>query len=574
MSNIQYLHGWRKELCIILDSGQYCDFNRLLYLNTPSTKDLQAGKSSVSAGRDSYILQLKNRFDEQLSEGASQSSLLVYFHRARQYLAWSDLNENEAFTQASIEHFLHHLHTKTRRGDLKNTSYTNIRAYMVTIFNMLELPKQWFDTIANIPKNDGESFEAYSHSDLDQLLPFLRALFKQTSAQFLAEPETHKVAWRTVPTMTFEWKGKFYYLCAAISKMMSAATYLLSYYTYSNSGVLFNLPRPKSVSTTTQDVWYSMPAFKRRAFKLIHVEMGEHTLDIPKYSMQFFDTLLAISKAIDPKDGAKLLQTCTFNKTSLITPVLLQDFYSKWMLKHFSFKDLRGRELRPVISRFRETGSQLTQHFQGELAQNALLDNTKSVRRKHYSTGNKFENQGMTQDAANIRQQQAVDKSSAKLAQEKLQIEVLTIEVSQRANIPQLSRTPNGGSCADPFGEKSEKFNRKVTHHQLSQGEKLACADLLECFGCPSQVIVQSVSDIWCLLSFKECIEESLYLHLDAHHYRKNFEDTTSFIENNILPKLDKAILKQAEEKINDEGRHPLWQEAKSVIPMARNKDV
>ena len=43
--------------------------------------------------------------------------------------------------------------------------------------------------------------------------------------------------------------------------------------------------------------------------------------------------------------------------------------------------------------------------------------------------------------------------------------------------------------------------------------------------------------DIWCLLSFKACIEESLYLHLDASHYRKNFEDIIQFIEENYTPK-------------------------------------
>ncbi len=119
------------------------------------------------------------------------------------------------------------------------------------------------------------------------------------------------------------------------------------------------------------------------------------------------------------------------------------------------------------------------------------------------------------------------------------------------------------------FGEKSEAYNRKAKQRNLlKDGEKLACADLLKCFGCPEQVIVQSVSDIWCLLSFKECIKESLYLHLNTHHYRQNFERTIIFITENIIPKLKKNILKQAKVMLNDKGLHPHWDDAESIIAM------
>ncbi len=135
------------------------------------------------------------------------------------------------------------------------------------------------------------------------------------------------------------------------------------------------------------------------------------------------------------------------------------------------------------------------------------------------------------------------------------------------ANLPQLSRTPNGGSCKAPFGEKSDKYTRKARQQGLiKDGERLACADLLACFGCPEQVIVQSVSDIWCLLSFKACIEESLYLHLDAGHYRKNFENVIQFIEEKIFPSLNKLIFKQAQVKLADEGYHPAWNDSAPLL--------
>lgn len=179
----------------------------------------------------------------------------------------------------------------------------------------------------------------------------------------------------------------------------------------------------------------------------------------------------------------------------------------------------------------------------------------------------------MLQDTFAIREEQIKQGVSPKEAQENLGIDVLVIEKENAIEIPNLSRTSNGGSCSDPFGSKSEKHTQKALKQGLAKdGERLACADLLACFGCPYQVIVQSVADIWCLLSFRACIEESRYLHLDAHHYRKNFEQVIVFIDSKILPDINSKILKQAEEKLNDEGLHPVWNEPESILFLIPNR--
>jgi hypothetical protein len=173
----------------------------------------------------------------------------------------------------------------------------------------------------------------------------------------------------------------------------------------------------------------------------------------------------------------------------------------------------------------------------------------------------------MMQDTLLIREEQIKSGVSTQQAQENLNIKVLVIEEENKINHPNLSRTSNGGSCASPFGEKSRKYTKKAQAQGLTKkGERLACADLLGCFGCPDQVIVQSVSDIWCLLSFKACIEESLYLHLDASHYRKNFEDIVQFIKQKILPNINKRLLRQAKTKLDDDGYHPAWDDSDSVL--------
>ncbi|WP_394153906.1 phage integrase N-terminal SAM-like domain-containing protein [Vibrio maritimus] len=569
MSSITYLSGWKPELCIQLLANGNCraDFNRLLVKGIPSSKQLQQEHSFLDAQREDFILQIKSRFEEKIKEGFSHRTLYSYFADISRYLRWCDQSKDIAFTQASLESYMTHLQTRVMHGTLKQTTYGVIRSRMVMLFQQyLDISSQYFDNIVIMDKTDTEPFEAYARSDLNKLLPFLRRLFNQTYSQFIEAPDKHINAHKKAPTMMFEWKDKSYPVYAGISKMMSAATYLLAYYTYANTSDLFQLKQPQNASTSVGEIWYTMPAFKRRAFKTIHIEMGGHELDIPKYAMQFFDKLLKASRLINNDANAVLLQMVVNKKVQPLNSSTAGNLF-KWVERHFTFTDQTGRRLRPVVSRFRETGSQLTAFHQGEIVTSLMLNNTPKTRHKHYSKGNKHTNNGMLQDAMSIRQEQIQNSTDTKQAQINLGIDVLVIEAENKVNFPELSRTANGSSCAHPFGEQSKKYTRKAqTHRLLKDGEKLACAELLKCFGCPEQVVVQSVSDIWCLLSFKACIEESLYFHLDAHHYRKNFEVVLSFIDMKILPNISSSTLRQAESKLNNDGSHPSWSDSESVL--------
>ncbi|TMX32658.1 hypothetical protein [Vibrio sp. Hep-1b-8] len=578
MSNIAYLHGWKPELCIQLDTSNnnLVDFNRFMVKGFPSTASLKQSGRFKDANREGFILQMKSRFEDFMSEGKSPESLYNTYQECSQYLRWCDEHNEEAFTQPATEAYFAFLYKKVLLGKPKRSSYKKIRSCMLRLFcDYLDLPSAYFDNITVMDDSDREPFEAYTRSNLNQLLPFLRSLFKQTAMQFIENPEKHIDAYQTVPTMTFNWKGEQYKLCGGISKMMCAGTYLLAYYTYANTSDLFQLQQPDNASTSIGEIWYTMPAFKRRAFKTIHVDIGGHELDIPKYAMSFFDTLLEASRLISTAPNATLLQTVASKQRAPLKSVTLQSFLGKWVEKHFIFTDQTGRRLRPVISRFRETGAQITTYHQGELVNDIMLNNTSNTRKRSYSKGNRTANNGMMQDAMSLREQEIKQGESTNEAKESLGIDVLVIEVENKINLPNLSRTPNGGSCSEPFGEKSEKYTRKALKHGLiKDGERLACADLLNCFGCPDQVIVQSLSDIWCLLSFKSCIEESLYRHLDAHHYKQNFEDIIVFIDTQILPNIKTSLLKEAEDKLDDEGLHPNWDDAESVLSLIPSQET
>ncbi|PTO54666.1 hypothetical protein [Vibrio splendidus] len=572
MSKLTYLSNWNPELCIQLETecNQIADFNRLLVIGGATTSQLQQSGSFEIANRETCVRKLKHQFDEAIKEGESHLTLYALFSFVSHFLQWCDKNDVEAFSKVSIEGYMTYQKNRVMCHEIKRSTYSQISSKLnILATRYLDLPRDYFNNIAIMGRADTEPFQAYTRSDLNQLLPFLRRIFNQTYQQFVNQPEKHIKVGNSTRTMSFTWQGKSYQLCGGVSKMMCAGTFLLAYYTYTNTGDLFKLKQPKNVSTSLDEVWYTMPAFKRRAFKTIQVEMGGHDiLEVPKYAMSFFDKLLHASKILNDDEGALLLKTVVKNKTQPIKSTTLNSFLKDWVEKHFTFTDQTGRRLRPVVSRFRETGAQLTAYHQGEFVNDMMLNNTQKIRKRHYSKGNKHTNNGMLQDALSIRQEQIQSQTDAKHAQANLGIDVLVVEEEYKASIPNLSRTPSGSGCATPFGKKSEKYTRKAqSRGLLKKGEKLACADLLGCFGCPDQVIVQAVNDIWCLLSFKACIEESLYLHLDAHHYRKNFESVVTFIETKILPHLKTNILKQAESKLND-GYHPLWNDSESILEL------
>ncbi|WP_405081210.1 hypothetical protein ACI51X_21310 [Pectobacterium versatile] len=396
-------------------------------------------------------------------------------------------------------------------------------------------------------------------------MPLLRSIFKQLYKQFILDPDLHIKASTSMPTMIFSWQGKNYPACGGVSKMIYAATYLLSYYTWSNSGILYTLKRPSIGSHSPSDNWHQMPAFKRRAFKTITVEIGDNNrLEIPKYASQFFDQLMNASTLLDPRPNGLLLPAYSYRTKSIqmVSSCLLNDFKSQWLNKHFPMTDDHGERLWPVPRRFRATGSYLTLIFKGPMETALLLDNTPDTVEQAYSSGNRHENNQMNRDTSHALEHVARDRQGVELAKQKVRdeqnIEMLTYESYVKRASP-LMRSAHGSYCNDAMNTMAQKFTSRAHNHELiTEGEKLACADLLQCWSCHHQVLVESVTDLWCVLSFRECLEQSIFIHLDKTHYTKNFSNTIVNIDNR-LKLLNQKTLQKARNKLADEGRHPLW---------------
>ncbi|TMP38287.1 hypothetical protein [Pseudoalteromonas rubra] len=563
-------YKWQAKLCIKIRSGanttHYLDFNRIRFTGIPSTKKVKELEGIEFADRDDLVIELQKALSILRLE-KSDATISNYYYKFTAYLKWCDSQHMLPIEEKTIQKFCTHCYERYRAGELRSSAYITITSTLKVIFSNLEInnaSEQWMNNIVIIANSDNQPHEAYTNSDLKQMLPFLRSLFKQTAKQFSASPEEYMAASKKNSPMNFLWKGVNHKVYLAVNKMMIAATFLLSYYTYSNTTQLLSLRRPQSVGYRKEN-WYVMSAFKRRAFKVINIEIGDHHIDIPKYCIDFFNTLLEVSKLVDSSSDALLIQTCWENKKAPLNNAFLRDFNSIFVKKNFPMYDSMGRELRFSVSRFRATGSIISQINNNEIEAALLLNNTPETIKRHYSDGNKLENNIMMQEAALIRAEQAKNLTTVEKAKETLHIKVLKYEELQDKLSPQIKKAAHGSYCADPFGEKSKKFSKKINSHNLHKAN-LACADLLNCFGCTHQVIVQSVEDIWCLLSFKECIEESIYYHLNARHFDHNFNQALEFIDKKIIPKIDKKIFNDAEIKLMEVGRHPLWLSPDSIL--------
>lgn len=557
----------------VIDSAggrRVLDFDRFRYIGVPTPASIDKG-GCTPVVRD-FVGSLYTGVKSLHEAGTPGPTLCNHFNAARRHVIFCDENELSPFTKESIEAQVYDLHEQQRQGKIKDKTETCRRGDISALLQVMNLPHtEWLPKVVLSGTTQQESAKGYSRNELRRLLPLLRAMFKQFAKQYKDDPDAYDGR-RTSPLaaqrnrMTFVWQGDEHKVYGAVSKMFSAAVYLMSYYTWANTSVLFSLKRPTQAVFNQSEKWYQMPAFKRRAFKSVTVEMGEgESVDVPKYALHFFDELLTVSRLFW-RDESDLLFAGLGKKRSPINSHTIKGL-CQYFDEHFPLLDDRGNPMRPRIGRFRATGGEMMLAKHGVTEAALMLDNAPNTVRARYSTGNPVQNTQFLSDASSVLYHAAKNPGSVQSAKqsaaEEKGVSVLSYEAYLEAVSP-ISKTAHGGYCAQS-NEKDEAYTRKAQKKALiSEGERLACADLKACFSCEHQVLVESVDDIWSLLSFKECVEESLYQHENTSHFVKNYGDLLAQIESRVS-KLSRGVVKRAQTKLADEGRHPLWLDASDL---------
>lgn len=538
----------------------YFDFERLRYLGVPKIKNTVGG---VSANRDDrvkvwfQVFRDHNEYTDQTKNGFLQDFV--------KYVKCCDQNNVAVESCIAVEIWERHLISQVRSHSMSVNSARKLISTMKSILTLFDCPVfNWFSKYP-LFRSESNPTNSYSDTELTKLIRTLRGLHHQLGKQIKDAPQVHLDAAPNTHTAFYRDSNRYLDICATVTKYFCASFFLLAYYTWANTTSLLNMKKPKKREGSF-GIWYEQSVLKHRANKFITIAIGDNnSTQIPKHALRFMENLLEISSLIKPDDEHLLFQSRLGEISTLETYHLLA--FTNWLCKNFELKDDYGEPLRPEAKRFRATGSSKYIALTNNVTEASLiLGNTPNTVNRHYTRGNELENNMQLQAVAHTLEG-AVRCGEIQDAKEQarsiLKVEVLPYEsfVQKYAGINKKpERSPIGTGCADPFGDKADKYRRKINFSPKALDvSNLACADILNCFFCTNQVVIEEVDDIWCLLSFKCSLEESRENHLNQSQFNKNFEEILHRV-NQVIFRIDPKIRRQAERKLK-ESRHPLWPE-------------
>ena len=549
------------------------DFSRIEYIFVPTRRTIFRRKESLQRRNDNTHKALYEIFKN--NENWAPRTKITIFNTLVSFIRFCDKNKKYPYCEESINFYIVHLKEKHRKGLLKDSSCRSKIKNLKSVFDEMSLPiHEWLGDEVIFGRTQQEPFQPYSKSDLNKLLKILYIFFNKLYSIFMKNQKFYIYAKKKSfnnhkysEEVLFD--GEPIKVNTIISKIACMSIYLVSFYTWGNTTQLYSLKRPTIDGLELDDYWIKMPTFKRRANKFVSLEIGDNDLMyLPNHATDLMIKIINFSRALDPNRNANLFNTAIGGTIKPLTSAHLSNF-NVWFKKTFNLQDDFGRPLAPQIQRFRTTGIENFSAHKGRFEAGMIAANTPSTQDQHYSVGNKFENDTELQNTT-LKLENSVrapsERPQKKTLRDNFKSDFKIIRSNELVSQSQLpSRCPNGGSCGDPFGNQSERFAQQARNNKLCNlGEKLACANLIQCFLCSEQIIIETVEDIWCILSFKECLEESLYLHLDPIHFENNFGKVINSIDYR-LSFINKNILNKAVLKLEKDGRHPYWIPSQSI---------
>jgi len=553
------------KLNIYGDQFVYPDFQRFRYKGVPKVVEL---RKSTLLNRDELVIEWYRAFKGNTEY--TDTTLHSLYRTFTKYVKVCDSIPVIPDSKEGISAFEASLVHNVRIGAKSSNSAKGELSSLRTIMRMLDRPvDQWFSKF-KLFRSQINPTQAYSEIELKTLIKILQSLYFQLSKQIQASPKKYIRAGRRDQYASFSFKDIEVPVSGAITKCYCAAYFLLAYYTWANASTIRDMDIPKaSQKKGQQGKWFVQTALKKRANKFVTIELGDNlSTDIPKHALNFINDLITLTHTLFPNTN-RLLHQCIDGINKPLCPTHIRSNMN-WLISTFDLTDDNGQELRPEAKRFRATGAYNYLALTGNsLETSQLLNNTPDVVRRHYSRGNESENNAQLQATANTLENAIkcgdVDRAREQTL-EQMNLEVLPYEefVNRYAKPGNGQKTPLGTGCKDPFDNHGDRFRRKASIDSIDVSH-LACADLLNCFSCPNQVLVEEVDDIWCLMSFYEALEDAKEDHLDMSHFKTNFERVLSKIKQ-VLFSIDLKVRRQAERKLHTVGRHPFWPDTLNLV--------
>jgi len=543
----------------------YPDFQRFRYKGVPKVFELHRG---TLLNRDQQVIKWYQAFKADTEY--SDTTIHSLFRVLTKYVKACDSIPVNPESKEGINTFETILVHSVRIGTKSSNSAKGELSSLRTIMKMMGHPvDKWFSKF-KLFRSQINPTQAYSDKELKALIKILRSLYFQLSRQIQENPQLHIQASTVNSSAVFDFNNIKIEVNAAITKCYCAAYFLLAYYTWGNASSIRDMNIPKASQKKGKDgKWFIQTVLKKRANKYVTVELGDNnTTDIPKHALNFINDLISLTHTLFPETN-RLLHQCMRGKNKSLSPTHIRSNMN-WLINTFDLTDDNGQQLRPEAKRFRATGASNYLALTGNsLETSMLLNNTPDVVRKHYSRGNESENKAQLQATANTLENaiKCGDINKArKQTLDQMNLEILPYEefTSRYAKQGNGQKTTLGTGCKNPFDNNGDRFRRKAAINK-DDASHLACADLLNCFSCPNQVLVEEVDDIWCLLSFYEALEDAKDDHLNVAHFKSNFEHVLTKIKH-VLLSINLKVRRQAEWKLNNVGRHPFWPDTLNLV--------
>lgn len=541
------------------------NFNRFRYIGVPKSKQLK-NKTFIFAERD---LDVKHWFKAfATANDYSDTTLFGYFNDLCFYVALIDSTDYLLDSQVAVDFFEVTLVEHVRLGKHSVGWARKMHSGMRSIFQMFDWKTKGVFSDYPLFKREFMPTPAYSDNEIKRILQLLNSLFSQLHQHITNNLMMHLNAKSREKTITLEYDIHSISTSGAITKYFCIGYFLMSYYTWANMTSLLNLKRPKKLQTETGN-WYSESVEKKRARKFVTVELGDNNSTIvPKHGLTLIERILELSIKVAP-DKNKLFHASIKGEIKALEANHLSQF-TNWLIKNFNLMGDNDWPLRLQAQRFRVTGSnRYLDLTNDQFATSAILNNTPDVLRKHYSSGNELDNDKQLQAVSRVLEGAAKCNSvedAIEKAKKAMDVEILPYDafIKKFANLGQPEKTIIGTGCKNTLSLQAKKYNRK--NKQLLKDEKsLACADILKCFGCENQVIIEEVDDIWCLLSFREALIESSHEHVNALHFQKNYAAILNSLERAFF-RVSLKVRRRAEKKLMSFGRHPLWGKGLNMV--------
>lgn len=286
-----------------------------------------------------------------------------------------------------------------------------------------------------------------------------------------------------------------------------------------------------------------------------------HNYPMKDNQLKFFEKIISNSISLSPNEDI-LFPYISKEKVELFE----KNFYNLYRLFNRGFcGEYKGVTINS--RKFRHSyGSQFDEI---DLRSIALFNSTK-IAAKHYSTGNKEENNNQLQNAMNIYTIALANSEDIQVVKENIS-KINIVKIKDLSSLIQENSqiTSSGIFCINSKeGKEPDKFTRRIENLNLEHIDSINCANILACFNCKNSILVNDFENIYLLLSFYNYLNEIVYENSTSSLFSdknavKNALTSISIILND---KIDKKIINKVKKHIDKNGNHPIWNLKAEII--------